>query len=83
MHIYPLGIVKSFLLLSYLVYLDSEDTVWVCNMDFYYIPINDTSFELSIFWLSDTVNRINELRFSHSVALSIKTNVRFLFFALT
>ena len=30
---------------------------------FYYIPINDTSFELSIFWLSDTDNRIDELRF--------------------
>ena len=29
----------------------------------YYTPINDTSFELSVFWPSDTENRINELRF--------------------
>ena len=26
----------------------------------YYIPINDTSFELSIFWPSDTESQINE-----------------------
>ena len=37
----------------------------------YYIPINGTSFELSVFWLSDTENQINELRFSDSVALSL------------
>ena len=30
---------------------------------FYYIPINDTTFKLSVFWPSDTENRINELRF--------------------
>ena len=39
----------------------------------YYILINDTSFELSVFWLSDTESRINELSFSHSVSLSFKT----------
>ena len=41
-------------------------------MPFYYIPTNDTSFELSVFWPSDTENRINELRFSDSVSLSFK-----------
>ena len=39
---------------------------------FYYIPINDTSFELSVFWLSDTESQINELMFSDSVSLSFK-----------
>ena len=38
----------------------------------YYIPINDTSFELSVFWSSDTENRINELNFSDSISLSFK-----------
>ena len=33
------------------------------------IPIHDTSFELSVFWPSDTESRINELRFSDSVSL--------------
>ena len=42
---------------------------------FYYIPINDTPFELSVFWLSDTESRINELRFSESVSLSFKTRL--------
>ena len=37
------------------------------------IPINDTSFELSVFWPSDTENRINELSFS--VSLSFKTRL--------
>ena len=36
----------------------------------YYIPINDTTLELSVFWLSDTESRINELRFSDSVSPS-------------
>ena len=36
----------------------------------YYIPINDTYFELSVFWPSDTESGINELRFSESVLLS-------------
>ena len=42
---------------------------------FYYIPINDTSFELSVFWPSDTESRINELRFSNSISLSFKTRL--------
>ena len=37
------------------------------------VPINDTSFELSVFWLSDTESRINELRFS--ISLSFKTRL--------
>ena len=41
----------------------------------YYIPINDTSFELSVFWPSDTESRINELRFSDSISLSFKTRL--------
>ena len=41
-----------------------------------YIPINDKSFELSVFWLSDTESRlINELRLSDSVSLSFKTRL--------
>ena len=42
---------------------------------FYYIPINDTTFKLSVFWPSDTESRINELRFSDSVSLSFKTRL--------
>ena len=42
----------------------------------YYIPINDTSFELSVFWPSDTESRINELRFSESISLSFKTRLK-------
>ena len=38
----------------------------------YYIPLNDTSFKLSVFWPFDTESRINELRFSDSVSLSYK-----------
>ena len=41
----------------------------------YYIPINDTTFELSVFWPSDTESRINELRFSESVSLAFKTRL--------
>ena len=42
-------------------------------MDIYYIPISDTTLELSVFWPSDTESRINELRFSESILLSFKT----------
>ena len=45
------------------------------NIISYNIPINDTSFELSVFWLSDTEDWINELRFSDSVSLSFKTRL--------
>ena len=41
----------------------------------YYILINDTKFELSFFWPSDTESRINELRFSEFVSLSFKTRL--------
>ena len=40
-----------------------------------YIPINDTTFELSVFWPSDTESHINELRFSESISLSFKTRL--------
>ena len=36
------------------------------------------TFELSVFWPSDTENRINELRFSESVSLSFKTRLTLL-----
>ena len=36
------------------------------------MPINDTSFELTVFWPSDTESQINELRFSDSISLSFK-----------
>ena len=42
---------------------------------FYYIPITDTTLELSVFWPSDTESRINELRFSESISLSFKTRL--------
>ena len=41
----------------------------------YYIPITDTTLELSVFWSSDTESRINELRFSESMSLSFKTRL--------
>ena len=41
----------------------------------YYIPINDTNFELSVFWPSDTESRINVLRFLESISLSVKTRL--------
>ena len=46
-----------------------------CFFNFYYIPINDTAFKLSVFWPSDTESRINKLRFSDSVSLSFKTRL--------
>ena len=42
----------------------------------YYIPINGTSFKLSVFWLSESGSRINELRFFDSVLLSFKTRLK-------
>ena len=46
-----------------------------CNLDLYYIHINDRMFELSVFWPSDSESWINELRFSDSVSLSFKTRL--------
>ena len=40
-----------------------------------YIPINDTTFERSVFWPSNTESWINELRFSDSISLSFKTRL--------
>ena len=45
------------------------------DTELYYIPINDTVFELSVFWPSDTESCINELRFSDSISLSFKTRL--------
>ena len=47
------------------VYYDSGS-----DNDVYYIPIADTTLELSVFWPSDTESRINELRFSESISLA-------------
>ena len=44
-------------------------------MTLYYIPITDTTLELSVFWPSDTESRMNELRFSESISLSFKTRL--------
>ena len=52
--------------------VDLNPRCQVVEKIFYYIPITDTTFELSAFWLSDTESRINELRFSDSVSLSLK-----------
>ena len=41
----------------------------------YYIPITDTTLELSVFWPTNTESRINELRFSESISLSFKTRL--------
>ena len=45
------------------------------DIGLYYIPITDTTLELSVFWPSDTESRINELRFSESISLSFKTRL--------
>ena len=45
------------------------------GIQFYYIPLTDTTLELSVFWPSDTESRINELRFSESILLSFKTRL--------
>ena len=52
-----------------------DEAIWAGHykLYIYYIPINDTTFELSVFWPSDTESRMNELRFSDSVSLSFKT----------
>ena len=47
--------------------------IGINNKNIYYIPITDTTLELSVFWPSDTESRINELRFSESISLYFKT----------
>ena len=42
----------------------------------YYIPITDTTLELSVFWPSHTESRINELRISDSISLSFKMRLK-------
>ena len=37
-----------------------------------FVPKYDTFVHLSVFWPSDTENRINELKFSDSISLSFK-----------
>ena len=46
------------------------------SLTVYYIPITDTTLELSVFCPSDTESQINELRFSESISLSFKTRLR-------
>ena len=46
--------------------------VQLYGISYYYIPINDTTFELSVFWSIDTESQINELMFSDSISLSFK-----------
>ena len=46
-----------------------------CDNSLYYIPINDMTLELSVFWPSDTESRINKLRFSESMSLFFKTKL--------
>ena len=62
------------------IFTNSEDSEKMphnvaIHQGLYYIPINDTTFDLSVIWLSDTESRINELRFSESVSLSFKTRL--------
>ena len=49
--------------------------LWIVGLILYYIPINDTTFKLSVFWPSDTESQIIELRFSESISQSFKTRL--------
>ena len=53
-----------------------KDGTRVIGILIYYIPVNDTTSELSVFWSSDTESWINELMFSDSVSLSFKTRLK-------
>ena len=57
--------------------LTAEEEEGENGITVYCIPINDTTFELSFFWLSDTESRINELRFSEAVSLSFKIRLTY------
>ena len=61
----------EFTVVSYIMTLEIKK---VKNIH-YYIPISDTTLELSVFWPSDTESHINELRFSESISLSFKTRL--------
>ena len=54
---------------------DSTSCKEACDNTDYYIPITDTTLELSVFLSSNTESRINELRFSESISLSFKTRL--------
>ena len=49
-------------------------TACYCRIQFHSIHINDTPFELNIFWLSNT-KRYIKLTLSESVSLSLKTRL--------
>ena len=43
----------------------------------YYIPINDTTFELSVFWSSGTESRIviSLVMFTHEISLQVVSGI--------
>ena len=53
------------LISAFVISFLESDISKLCTGDIsiYYIPINDTSFKLSVFWLSDTKSRITEQGF--------------------
>ena len=55
--------------------LTTREMTSIMGSMLYYMPITDTTLELSVFWPSDTESRINELRFSKSISLSFKTRL--------
>ena len=61
---------KAKYLLSY-----HDDNLQRNDFILYYVPLNRTTLELSVFWPSDIERRINELRFSEFLSLSIKTRL--------
>ena len=56
-----------------------RNTLETCSIKYskmlYYIPITDTTLELSVIWQSDRESRTNELMFSESISLSFKTRL--------
>ena len=68
----PLSICLSF---RVVLFGDLNNVYYISDNIFYYIPMNDTTLELSVFWPSDTESRINELRFSECISLSFKTRL--------
>ena len=54
---------------------DGKSGYFIPILILYYIPINDTTFDLSVFWPSDTESRINQLRLSDPISLSFKTRL--------
>ena len=62
---------RNYLRMDVLKVCTYESTINV-GYGFYYIPINDTSFEMSFFWPPGKVSRISELSFSDALSLSFK-----------